>query len=245
MTDASPPSRRLPAPRLPPARLPPARRAPRRAAGILVPAGLLALTAVPVVAGALRLSELAGGAAVLPADARFSPAPPSLVLHIVTAIVYGVAGAFQFAPGIRRRAPGTHRALGRVLVPCGLAVALSGLWLTWFHPRPEGDELLAVFRFGFGSAMALSLVLGLAAIRRRDVARHRAWMARGYAIGLGAGTQALTQIPALLLPGPPGETTRALLLAAGWVINLAVAEWFIRTRAAVPGAARRTEPVSS
>ena len=40
--------------------------------------------------------------------------------------------------------------------------------------------------------MALAIVLGLAAIRRRDIARHRAWMIRGYAIGLGAGTQALT-----------------------------------------------------
>jgi hypothetical protein len=29
-------------------------------------------------------------------------------------------------------------------------------------------------------------------IRRSDLSRHRAWMTRGYAIGLAAGTQALT-----------------------------------------------------
>lgn len=118
---------------------------------------------------------------------------------------------------------------GRILVVCGLVAALSGLWMTVFYPRPEGDgDLLAVFRLVFGTAMAVSLVLGFAAIRRRDFRRHRAWMIRAYAIGVAAGTQAFTQLPWMLLVGPPGEIPRALLVAAGWVINLAVAEWIIR-----------------
>jgi hypothetical protein len=33
--------------------------------------------------------------------------------------------------------------------------------------------------------MVLSIILGFAAIRRRDIIGHRAWMMRGYAIGLG------------------------------------------------------------
>lgn len=41
--------------------------------------------------------------------------------------------------------------------------------------------------------MAACLVLGFTAIRRRDIAAHRAWMIRAYAIGLGAGTQAFTE----------------------------------------------------
>ena len=72
--------------------------------------------------------------------------------------------------------------------------------------------------------------LGLAAALRRDFARHRAWMMRGYAIGLGAGTQVWTLVPWLLAFGVPGEFTRAMLMAAGWVINLVVAEWVIRSR---------------
>ncbi|MBO0777354.1 MAG: DUF2306 domain-containing protein [Ktedonobacteraceae bacterium] len=47
--------------------------------------------------------------------------------------------------------------------------------------------LLYGFRMLFGSAMVLSLVLGLVAILRRNVARHRAWIMRGYAIGPGRG----------------------------------------------------------
>jgi len=82
--------------------------------------------------------------------------------------------------------------------------------------------------------MVVSIVLGYAAIRRGDVIRHRAWMMRGYAIGLGAGTQVLTQLAGALIVGPPSELSGALLMGAGWVINLAVAEWAIRKRPAPP-----------
>ena len=57
-------------------------------------------------------------------------------------------------------------------------------------------------------------------------------MMRGYAIGLGAGTQVLTQLAGSLSVGPPSELSGALLMGAGWVINLAVAEWAIRKRSA-------------
>ncbi|MBB5953976.1 putative membrane protein [Saccharothrix tamanrassetensis] len=198
-----------------------------------VPAALILLTAVPVVAGAVRLTELAGGAEVTSENARFLAAPLPVVVHIVCAVLYCVAGAFQFAPGFRRRRPGRHRALGRLLVPAGLAAALTGLWMTLYYARADGDgDLLAAFRLVFGSAMAVSVVLGFAAIRRRDVARHRAWMIRGYAIGQGAGTQVLTTLPWVLVVGAPGEFARAMLLGAGWVVNLAVAEWLIRRRPA-------------
>ncbi|WP_245765772.1 DUF2306 domain-containing protein [Nonomuraea jiangxiensis] len=197
-------------------------RGPR--AGWLVPTGLILLVLVPVLAGAVRLAELAGlgGPA---ADASSVP----LVVHIVAVTVYGLVGAFQFSPRFRRRRPGWHRGAGRVLVGCGLAGALSGLWLTLFSALPPQDAgLVAVFRLVFGSAMFGSLVLGLAAVRRRDLRRHRAWMIRAYAIGLGAGTQAVTLGAWFAVHGPPDAFTRALLLGAAWMINLAVAEWVIR-----------------
>jgi uncharacterized membrane protein len=196
----------------------------------LIPTGLLGLSFIPVIAGAVRVTQLTAGAAVTGDNARFFDSPAPVLLHIVGAITYSVLGAFQFAPGLRRRRPAWHRMAGRLLVPAGLTVALSGLWMTLFYPKPAGDGALLTFlRLVFGSAMAISIVLGLAAIRRRDIARHRAWMIRGYAIGLGAGTQAFTHLPWMLLVGQPGEVPRALLMAAGWLINLAVAEWCIRT----------------
>jgi hypothetical protein len=140
-------------------------------------------------------------------------------------------GAFQFAPGFRRRRPGWHRAAGRLLVLCGLAAGLSGLWMTQFYPLYPNlqAELLYGFRMLFGSAMVVSIALGLAAILRRDIMRHRAWMIRGYAIGQGAGTQAVTFLLWLLIFGTPNDLTKELLMGASWVINLAVAEWIIRS----------------
>ncbi|TDC72976.1 DUF2306 domain-containing protein [Micromonospora sp. KC606] len=195
----------------------------------LAPAALLTLSIVPVVAGTVRLTELAGSAPVEPENARFFATPEPAVVHIVAASVYCLLGAFQFAPGLRRRRPGWHRAAGLALIPCGIAAALSGLWMTVSYPQPPGDgPLLTGFRLMFGSAMTGSIALGFAAVRRRDIARHRAWMIRGYAIGLGAGTQALTLAPWILAFGETGELSRALLMLAGWLINLAVAEHVIR-----------------
>lgn len=93
---------------------------------------------------------------------------------------------------------------------------------------PADSPLLHALRLFFGSAMALSIVFGTLAIRRRDVAQHQTWMRHAYAIGLGAGTQALTQLPLLLLFGAPNEMTLALMMGAAWLVNLAVAEWLIR-----------------
>ena len=182
----------------------------------LVPAALILLSIIPLIFGVVRFA---------------SPLP--VILHIVGAGVYALLGAFQFVSRLWRRGTGWHRWAGRLLVPCGLIVGLSGLWMTHFYPRPEGaSDLLYVLRLLFGSAMVLSIVLGYAAIRRQDILQHRAWMTRGYAIGLGAGTQVLTGMVGELIAGPPNELGNALLMGAVWVINLALAEWIIRKRTA-------------
>ncbi|ROO86899.1 putative membrane protein [Actinocorallia herbida] len=205
-------------------------RPPSTRADRLVPAALILLIAIPVVAGIVRLTQLAVGVEITPSNARFFASPVPVVAHIVGVIVYGVLGAFQFAPGFRRRNPAWHRKAGRVLIVCGLVVALSALWMTLFYPRPDDvGDLLSGIRLVVGSAMAASIVLGFAAIRRRDFARHRAWMIRAYALGMGAGTQALTQLPWILTAGPPGRPDKAVLMAAAWLINVLVAEWIIRT----------------
>jgi len=202
----------------------------------LIPGALIALSLVPALAGTVRVAQLAGGANITPENARFFAAPLPVLLHIPAAIVYSILGAFQFSPGFRRRRRGWHRAAGRILVPCGLVVALSGLWMAHFYPWPQGDgRLVYIERVVFGSAMLLSIGLGLNAIRLRDFATHGVWMIRAYAIGLGAGTQVLTHLPWFLLVGDkPGELPRGLMMGAGWIINVLVAEWIIRNRIAQP-----------
>jgi hypothetical protein len=138
-------------------------------------------------------------------------------------------------------------------VVAGLGVALSALWLNQFFPRAGASrEVLYPLRLVFGVAMVVTIVLGFRSARRRDFARHRAWMTRSYAIGLVAGTQVFT----LGLGGSVfghGPVTTALLMGAAWGINLAVAEWAIRRpahrrparrRAALPAGPRRAGALS-
>jgi len=198
----------------------------------LVIAGLLLLSFIPIVSGAFRLNQLNSGAEITPANARFFASPLPVVVHIIGASLYAILGAFQFANSIRRRWPGWHRWAGRILVVCGLLVGASGLWMTLFYyPRAVGDgDLLAALRLVFGSAMIASIVYAYVTIRRGNVKQHRAWMMRAYAIGMGAGSQALVLMAGDLIAGKPNELSRALLMGAAWVINLAVAEWIIRRR---------------
>ena len=205
-----------------------AQRLQRPRKGWWVPPALLALAFIPVLGGGGRLVELLGGPEVLPSDARFVASPVPLIVHIVSAVVYAVLGAFQFSARLRRRHPGWHRRAGRLLVVLGLAVAFSGLWMTLAYPQKEGTgDLLWVTRLLVSSGMGAAVILGLVAIRNRDIARHRAWMTRAYALALGAGTQAFTVGFGEALFGT-GVVNHDLMMAAAWVINLAVAEWVIR-----------------
>lgn len=194
----------------------------------MLPAGLIVLALIPVAAGAARLVGMATATEITPDNARFLASPLPVVLHIVGVTIYSLLGAFQFAPGFRRRHPGWHRIAGRILVPAGLVAAVSGLWMSQFYVLPPTDGVaLWVMRLVVGIAMALSLILGVAAVLRRDIARHQAWMMRAYGLGMGAGTQVVTSLPWILIVGPPDTPTRAILLGAGWLINIAVVEWIL------------------
>ena len=196
-----------------------------------VPVALVILSIVPVVAGSLRLLEIAGGPQLLPVNPRIDAVPAPVVVHIVAAALYALLGAFQFPARLRRRRPHWHRTSGRVLIAAGLLVAGSGLWMTLFYPGAPGGDLLWAVRLLVGSAVAASIVLGFTAIRRRDIAAHRAWMIRAYALAVGAGTQAFTQGAGEALFGT-GDLSIALSMSSGWVINAVVAEWVIRRPAA-------------
>lgn len=197
--------------------------------GTLVVTGLLLLSLVPVLAGALRLGDLAG-AEVTADNARFMAAPVPVVVHVVAATVYSVLGAFQFSPRVRRRHHGWHRGTGMLLVPAGFAVAGSGLWMTAAYDMPDHNDLgLAVVRYAVGTAMTVQLLLAVRALLRHDHRAHGAWMTRAYALALGAGTQVITLLP-LTLTGTTTAWMNTVLMTLGWAINATVAEWVIARR---------------
>jgi uncharacterized membrane protein YozB (DUF420 family) len=203
-------------------------RTSRRVSTWRVPLALVVLSFIPVIAGAVRLTDLSTGSTHMPQDAHHPEVPVALIVHIVTATVYSLLGAFQFSAGIRRRHVRWHRTAGRALVPTGLAVAFSALWLTLVYPTEEGTgPLLYWSRLLFAVAMAACLVLGLLEVRARDFRAHRAWMIRAYALGLGAGTQVVTIGLAAATLGTSTPVTDAAS-AAGWAVNLTIAELIVR-----------------
>ncbi|WP_458778734.1 DUF2306 domain-containing protein [Arthrobacter sp. D3-16] len=200
---------------------------PTAHAGLLI-TSLIALGLVPILANTLRRIALSLGTAHGSTDNGSHDLPVPVAVHVLTATIFVILGAFQFSPRFRRRKPGWHRIAGRVLVVTGMLVALSGLWLNQFNSFPaQSGELLYVFRWLAGLGMALCIVIGFTAIRRQDVPRHRQWMVRAYAVGLGAGTQVFTLGFGEAIFGKTA-LHNALLNGAGWMINLAVAEWAIR-----------------
>ena len=206
-----------PAPRVRPAR--------RRGAGWLIPAGLIAFGLVPILANALRRVAMAVAPAA-PSSGEGGGMSLPVVLHVVGATVFVVLGALQFSAGFRRRRPSWHRIAGRLAILAALLAAGSGIWLA-FATLADYSPLLFLFRLLAAAGLALYIILGFRAIRQRRLPRHRAWMIRAFAIGLGAATQVFTLGFGEGIFGE-SELSIALLNGAGWAINLAVAEWIIR-----------------
>ena len=190
------------------------------------------LSLVPMLAGVVRLSDLASGGSVTAEDARFMAMPAPVVMHIVCASLFCVLGAFQFDSALRQRFPQLHRVAGRVAAPCGIVAALTGLWMTAAYAIPaelQGPLLYGV-RMAVGLAMTLAVIVSIRAVLQRRIAQHKAWMVRAYALGQGAGTQVLILLPVTLLAGAPTFIFRDVLMASAWGLNVVFAEWVIRRR---------------
>ncbi len=198
----------------------------------LILSGLLLLSFVPCVGGISRLVDLSSGAGLLPENPRIQLEPTPVIFHILTAVPYCILGAFQFLPSVIRMYPKGHRLAGRLLVGTGIISAISGLWMTHYYSFPDAlqGDLLYCVRMIVGFAMTASILLGLAAVLKKRIVQHRAWMIRAYALGQGAGTQVLITIPWLLTVGEPTGLTRDILMTVAWVLNIIVAERVINNR---------------
>lgn len=194
----------------------------------------------PTVGGLVRMLELSGGPAIAPPNPRALADPLPITLHILTSLVFCIAGALQFLPNIRRHNPASHRINGRVVAIAGCASAATGLWMTHVYTFPPSlqGSLLYWVRMVLGSSMMVLVVWAVIAIRSRDIFRHAASMLRAYAIGQGASTQTMMGIAWIVFAGSEATgPVRDAIMVSAWILNLAVAEILIR-RLPKPGARR-------
>lgn len=198
--------------------------------GWAVVAGLLLLSALPVVGGLLRLGEV---------GERHEGAPVLVVAsvaHIISMTVYCVLGAFQFSPALRTRRR-WHRWAGRALIPAGLVAAVFSVPLGVLFAGAADQQPTALVRVVFAAAMTVFLALGALAIARGHYGTHGAWMTRAYAIAVSGGTQAIVAVLASIVGVQTEGSGETGVVAAGFVVSLIAAELIIARRRARRGAA--------
>ena len=152
--------------------------------------------------------------------------PVYAFMHLVPGALILLLAPFQFSSRIRRRYVRFHRWSGRLLLVLLFFSALSAFYLGVVSSQvvPFERPTIAIFT----SLFVLAAVRGYLAIRRRDVARHREWMIRMFALSTGIATVRLVSIVLALSVQASTATIGIASMWIGWLFTLAVAETWIR-----------------
>lgn len=148
-----------------------------------------------------------------------------LIVHVIGSMVALALGPFLFLPSARNQWPALHRWLGRVYLLGNLFGGVAGLTMSTYAYTGE------IARNGFAMLGLLWLATGLMAyvrIRDGNVAEHRRWMMRNFALLL-AGVMLRLQLPLLSMVFS-FETAYQIVAWSSWLPNLFVAEWLVRQR---------------
>ena len=155
-------------------------------------------------------------------------------LHILPGAVYLLGAVLQLSARFRRRHLTLHRRMGRVLLGCGAFSVFLALFIALSHPFGGWSEASATVLFGLW--FLICLALAFAAVRRRDIAQHRRWMIRAFAVATGIATirlwvgafiglhHSVTAEP----PNGPVADTFGLAFWLGLTTNVAIGEWWLR-----------------
>jgi uncharacterized membrane protein len=188
---------------------------------------LVFFTFIPVMTALVLVFQIPFG--TYPEDsARLAIAPIAWFAHVLAGAAFGITGPVQFVRALRNRFGALHRVLGRIFVLSGAIIGLSGLSLL-AQVMSQRTPLVDIARGLFSMALLIALVLAMAAIRNRDFLRHRAWVIRAYAIGMGLGAVSLVFFPIYIITGqPPSGLASDILFVASWALTIAFAEVVIR-----------------
>ena len=167
-------------------------------------------------------------------DGRFARNRVMISLHVLAGAAFLVLAPLQLSSAIRRRYRRFHRWSGRVLVMTGGLTAIAGLFFGLLMPYAGAGEASAIALFGGLFLVAISK--GVIAIRRGDVAAHREWMIRAFAVGIGISTVRIVAAILDFTLTPAGFSPPRIFVLSiwtGWSTTVVAAElWLARTRPA-------------
>lgn len=156
-------------------------------------------------------------------------------LHTAGGGLASLIGPFQFMKGLRRGRLEWHRLLGRIyLVAVGLS-ALAGLYLS---PGSLAANTYGIAFIALAASWFYTGWMAYRTIRARDVAAHRRWMIRNFALTFAAVTLRV-EMPLLIMAGLDPIMALNVVGVLCWVPNLIAVEWWLRNRDTEPGSLAR------
>ena len=141
-------------------------------------------------------------------------------------------GPFQFRRGLLLRNRALHRRLGVAYVVCSVVTGASGMYMALYS---RGGWITHV---GFGLLGVLTVTTALKAyfhIRAHEVAPHRAWMIRNFALVFAAVTLRI-ELPLIATAMQQFDAPYRIISWLCWVPNLLWAEWYLRRSRRTAGA---------
>lgn len=194
---------------------------------VLAPAALLLANFLPILLALVQVVQIPTGG--LPEDSqRLTTTPILHFLHVAAGATFGILGPIQFGLGLAHSYGFLHRLFGRLFVASGAAISLTSLALLVTFPEAYSAAISSA-RLIFGIALGAALIIAVKAIRKGNIARHRNWMIRAYAIGMGATAVSMIFFPVYLVTGEaPTGAVADVAFCGAWLGCILFAEYLVR-----------------
>lgn len=157
---------------------------------------------------------------------KFAEFPGTTLAHVLPAALFMILAPLQFSRRIRTRHLRLHRWFGRLLVAIAIPIGLTGLFFGLVNPF--GGPIEGVAIAVTGGLFLFALARAVVAIRRREIATHREWMIRVFAIALGVSVVRLVGVALVLIAGVRPAAWFAHSVWIGFLLTLTVTELWIR-----------------
>jgi uncharacterized membrane protein len=149
-----------------------------------------------------------------------------LILHIASGIVALAIGLVQLWLGLTNRVAHLHRALGKLYVAAVFAGSIGGFYLAL---TIRGNPPYAAGLFTLCVAWVVTTSMAVLAIRRRNVAQHREWMVRSYAVTFAFVTFRFG-VDVLTSQGLSATDSQGIMAWACWAVPLLLLEPLLQLR---------------
>lgn len=150
----------------------------------------------------------------------------SFYVHVISSCLCLLAGFTQFSARILKNYPAFHRSMGLLYVSVILLFSgPSGFIMSIYA---NGGLVSQTAFIALSSLWMIFTYLGFAKAKKGDIAGHRKFMIRSYALTLSAITLRIWKLLIVLSFRPQPMDTYMIVAWLGWVPNLLFAEWYIR-----------------